>query len=56
MMAGFGFFPTLATLVYSHRLSSGENGHAPLDVVTKRETLFSVSLAAVILIVLSLIF
>lgn len=56
MMAGFGFFPTLATLIYSHRLSSGETGHAPLDVVSKREVLFSFGLAGVILTVLTLIF
>ena len=50
MTAGFGYFPPMATLLFTYDFSCGESGHAPLDVVSTNH--IRLSTAAVVVLML----
>ena len=56
MTAGFGFFPPLALLLATFDFTSGDNAHAPLDVVTFKQIYVSTGILVCFLIVFSILF
>jgi hypothetical protein len=55
LTAGFGFFPPVVMLLATYNFTSGDSGHAPLDVVTFRHIWISTGALVLLLIFLSLI-
>lgn len=56
MQAGFGFFPPISLLLATYDFSSGESGHAPLDVVTGKEIGLATGALVFILLFFAMIF